>query len=59
MSDKWVTTRELYHELEKVGARVGRVEKALIVIAILTASPKLGGPTVPQVVTAVLGVLGG
>lgn len=51
----WVSWRDFYTELEKVGNRVGRVEKLLLVLIVMTCSPKLGGPSAPQILTAIFG----
>lgn len=51
----WVSWRDFYTELEKVSTRVGRIEKFIVALLILTASPKLGGPSAPQILTAIFG----
>lgn len=50
-----VTWRDFYTELEKVSGRVGRVEKLLLVLIVMVASPKVGGPSAPQLISALLG----
>ena len=49
---RFVTIRELYELAAKIDQRIGRVEKGLILLGVLVASPKLGGPSAPQVLTA-------
>ena len=52
--DLYETAEKADQKLEKVETRVGRVEKAVIVLVVVTASPKLGGPSASQLITALL-----
>ena len=40
--------------IDKIGSRLTRLEIALAVLIAVTASPKLGGPSLPQFTTSVL-----
>ena len=43
---------------EKFDARLRRVEYAVIALVVTTASPKLGGPSLSHVTTAIVNTLG-
>lgn len=44
-----VTFPYLHEQLGKVVDRVSRLERIVVVLVIAVASPKLGGPTIPDV----------
>lgn len=50
---------ELYEKMiakqDKITDRLGRVEKAVIVLVVLAASPKIGGPDAAKLVADVIG----
>lgn len=52
-----VTIRELHGHLDKLGVRVRRVEIGVAVLIASAASPRLGGPTLSDVTTALIGAL--
>lgn len=52
-----VTWRDLYETVAKVEGRVNRVEKVVLVLCVVTLSPKLGGPSAPDLVTGLISLL--
>lgn len=54
--DDTPTFKDFYSELGQVRTRVSRVEKIVVALVVVTASPKLGGPSAPDLVTALLGL---
>lgn len=48
------TFKDLYEVQSKIDTRMGRLEKGMIVLAVLVASPKLGGPSASQLVAVFL-----
>lgn len=54
--DGHVTWKDFIERFDKSDARILRIERAVLVLLILTVSPKLGGPSAPQLISALLGV---
>jgi hypothetical protein len=61
MSPDYPSFKDLYElqervddKLEKQTSRLTRMERGLIVLAVLVASPKLGGPDAASLVSAVI-----
>lgn len=61
MSPDYPSFRDLYEsqektdeKLEKVNSRISRIEKAVFVLILIVASPKVGGPRASDLVSAVL-----
>lgn len=54
MSPEYATVRELYEQVEKVDARMGRLEKVVIALVVAVASPKVGGPDPAALISSVV-----
>lgn len=54
--DLYELQEKINARLEKAADRLGRVEKAVIVLAVVAASPKLGGPDAAKLVAQVIGL---
>lgn len=54
MEPEHVTFAYLHDQLSKIHGRIGRLEKVVIALVVVTASPKFGGPSAHEVVTALL-----
>lgn len=54
-----VTPRELYQAIATVTDRINRLEKVVIALAVIVASPKLGGPQISDITGAFLHLFGG
>ena len=48
----------IWEKINVIEGRVRRVEYVLVALVVATASPKLDGPTVPQIVTGAVHALG-
>lgn len=46
-------------KIEKVNTRLSRIEKGFIVLTVLVASPKFGGPEAAKLITAAFQVISG
>jgi hypothetical protein len=53
----WVTQKQLYDELVKVGSDISKLKMGLVALTILMASPKLGGPSLDKIVSALIQTL--
>ena len=53
--NNWVSWHDFIERFDKADARVLRIERAVMVLVILTLSPRLGGPSAPQIISALLG----
>lgn len=54
--DLYEIQEKMQARLEKTTDRLGRVEKAVIILAVVAASPKLGGPDAAKLVADVVGL---
>jgi hypothetical protein len=52
--DLYDVQRDADEKLDKVESRISRMEKGLIVLTVLVASPKVGGPSASSLVSGLL-----
>ena len=50
--DLYDVQRDADEKLDKVEARLSRMEKGFIFLTVLVASPKIGGPSASQLISA-------